>query len=63
MLGNGRSQRRLAMVNVADGTHVHMRLRPLKLLLGHCLISPSLDYPQKLASGLNWDNSGSQFSF
>jgi hypothetical protein len=51
------------MVNVADGTHVHMRLRPLKLLLGHCLISPSLDYPQKLASGLNWDNSGSQFSF
>ena len=34
-LGDGRGQRRLAVVDVADGAHVHVRLRPLELCLGH----------------------------
>ena len=34
-LGNCSSQRGLAVVNVADGADVHMRLSTLELLLSH----------------------------
>ena len=34
-LGDRRRQRRLAMVNVPDRPHIHMRLVPHKLLLPH----------------------------
>jgi hypothetical protein len=33
MLGDGRGQGRLAMVDVTDRAHVHVRLLALKLLL------------------------------
>jgi len=36
-LGDGRSQRRLAVVDVTHRPHVQVRLRTLKLRLGHCL--------------------------
>ena len=39
-LGDRRRQRRLAVVNVPDRAHVHMRLVPHKLLLRHRLSSP-----------------------
>ena len=39
-LGDGRGQRRLAVVNVADGADVDVRLRPLEFLLGHVLATP-----------------------
>ena len=35
LLGNGCRKRRLPMINVTNRPHIHMRLRPLKLLLGH----------------------------
>jgi hypothetical protein len=35
MLGDGRSQGRLPMVDVTDRPYVHVRLLALKLLLGH----------------------------
>ena len=34
-LGDGRSQRGLAMVDVANGADVYMRLRAIELFLGH----------------------------
>ena len=34
-LGNGRSERRLAVIDVTHRPHVQVRLVPLKLLLGH----------------------------
>jgi hypothetical protein len=34
-LRDRRRQRRLAVIYVSDGPHVHMGLRPLELLLGH----------------------------
>ena len=45
-LGDRRRQGRLAVVDVPDRPHVHMRLRPLKLLLPHLrslLLSSSKD--------------------
>ena len=41
-LGDRRCQGRLAMVNVPDRPHVHMRLRSLKLLLCHEFSSSSI---------------------
>ena len=38
---NRRSQRRLPMVNMTHRPHVHMRLVPLELLLGHEGCSPN----------------------
>ena len=42
-LGQRRGQRRLAVVDVADRAHVHVRLRTIKLLLRHCSPSPLVD--------------------
>jgi hypothetical protein len=44
MLGNGRGQGRLAMVDVTDRPYVHVRLLALKLLFRH-LFSPEIGYP------------------
>ncbi len=41
-LGDGRGQRRLAVVDVTDGADVDVRLGALELLLGHVACSPSV---------------------
>jgi hypothetical protein len=40
MLGDRRRQRRLAVIDVTDRAHIHMRLRSLKLLLRHLFVLP-----------------------
>jgi len=40
MLGDGRGQGRLAMIDMTNRPYVHVRLLALKLLLGH-LFSPA----------------------
>jgi hypothetical protein len=40
MLGNRRGQRRFSMIYVTNGSHIHMRLGPLKLLLRHLVFLP-----------------------
>jgi hypothetical protein len=42
MLGDGRGQGRLAMIDMTNRPYVHVRLLALKLLLGH-VTSPKLD--------------------
>ena len=44
-LGERRGQRRLAMVDVADRAHVHVRLGTIELLLRHCCASPCSELP------------------
>src|SRR5690606_16317297 len=44
-LRDRRRQRRLPMVDVPDRPHVHVRLRPLKLSLGHVSFLPLSRYP------------------
>src|SRR5262245_47841550 len=40
-LGDRRGERRLAMIDMPDGAHVDVRLRPTKPLLGHAFKPPS----------------------
>ena len=53
-LGDGRSQRGFAMVNVTDGTNVYMRLRAIKLFLGHGKFLPLL--PNRFERSLTYKN-------
>ena len=51
-LGDGRRQRRLAVVNVPDGPDVHVGLVALELFLAHCRSSLELKWSPD--PGLNW---------
>jgi hypothetical protein len=41
-LGDGRRQGRLAMIDVTDRPHIHVRLIPFKFLFRHCSLFVSL---------------------
>jgi hypothetical protein len=40
MLGDRRRQRRLAVIDVTDRAHIHVRLGSLKLLFRHLFVLP-----------------------
>ena len=54
VLGDGRGERRLAVVDVPDGAHVDVGLGALELLLGHrgCLTTPVQGFASRLGLGM-----------
>ena len=54
VLGDGRGERRLAVVDVPDGAHVDVGLGTLELLLGHrgCLTTPVQGFASRLGLGM-----------
>jgi hypothetical protein len=51
-LGDGRRQRRLAVIDVTDRPHVHVRLAAIKLFLAHgLLLNPFRFFTARFNSG------------